>query len=316
MSRYRVAINMEWTGKCNARCVMCPREAIVRPRLMSYATFDRVLSRLGPEDVFRVVVAGYGEPTTHPRFEKFVEKVAAHPVRFDMVSNGERLDEDRLRHLDGAIGTLTISFSSVVKAVYEAVHVNLDHRRVMQNIVLAQKLLRRTEVAISLTPLEECLDTLEQTIDWLHRHGITRLTMSPTLYNRAGRLCDHRLATRRLRQNIERHELHSQELDFVPSFKEIVLQNWHNRFRCLPRNVDLFITADGDYLYCYNDISHQHRLGSADRLSVREVLQLRESQPPIPELCNRCNMRDRYGLKEVAKVALGILNLNKRVTIN
>lgn len=310
MSRYRVAINMEWTGKCNARCVMCPREAIVRPQLMSHATFERVLSRLTPADVFRVVVAGYGEPTTHPQFDEFVEKVAGHPVRFDMVSNGERLDEDRLRRMDGAFATVIISFSSVVRAVYEAVHVNLDHRRVMRNIVLAQRLLRRTEVAISLTPLTECVDTLEQTIDWLHRHGITRLTMSPTLYNRAGRLHDRRLATQRLRQIIERHELHSQELDFVPSFREVVLQNWHNRFRCLPRNVDLFITADGDYLYCYNDISHQHRLGSVDRLSVRQVLELRESQPPIPELCDRCNMRKRYGPREVAKVALGILNVN------
>jgi hypothetical protein len=30
----------------------------------------------------------------------------------------------------------------------------------------------------------------------------------------------------------------------------------------MPRNVDLFIAANGDYLYCYNDVSHHHPIGN------------------------------------------------------
>ena len=65
-SSYRIAVNVEWTSKCNARCAMCPRTMISEPKLMVLSTFEQVLSRLTAEDVFRVIIAGYGEPTTHP----------------------------------------------------------------------------------------------------------------------------------------------------------------------------------------------------------------------------------------------------------
>lgn len=100
MSDYRIAVNVEWTSKCNARCAMCPRELIERPRLMAEHTWQQVLERLSPRDVFRAVIAGYGEPTTHNRFCAFVDRLRDHPVRFDMISNGQQLDAWRL--LDGA----------------------------------------------------------------------------------------------------------------------------------------------------------------------------------------------------------------------
>ncbi len=75
---YRIAVNVEWTSKCNARCAMCPRSMISNPKVMSLATFEQVLPRLTAEDVFRVIIAGYGEPTTHPRFDEFVEAMRGH----------------------------------------------------------------------------------------------------------------------------------------------------------------------------------------------------------------------------------------------
>jgi len=302
-SRYRVAVNLEWTSKCNARCVMCPQEMIERPQLMTLETLHTALARINADDVFRTVVAGYGEPTTHPRFMEFVAAIGDHPGRFDMVSNGQLLDEKKLRQLDGRIGRLIISFSSIDAGVYRRVHVKLDHEQVKASIVLARKLLKKTALAISLTPLVECMDTLPETIGWLRRQGVEQLTMSPSLYNRAGTMRQHEHATARLRQIIRAHDLHSQELDFIPSVRDVVSQCWHNRFRCIPRNTDLFITAGGDYLYCYNDISHRHVVGHVDRLSLREALQQRERQAASPELCGGCNMRGRYGPGEVASVA-------------
>ena len=70
---YRIAANVEWTSKCNAACAMCPRDAIERPQSMSLATWRQVLARLAPDEIFRVVLAGHGEPTTHPRFFEFID---------------------------------------------------------------------------------------------------------------------------------------------------------------------------------------------------------------------------------------------------
>ena len=300
---YKVAVNLEWTSKCNARCVMCPQEMIERPQLMTADTFYKVLARISTDDVFRTVIAGYGEPTTHPRFMEFVSAVGEHPGRFDMVSNGQLLDEKKLGHLDGKIRQLIISFSSINAGVYRGVHVKLDHEQVKTNIVLAGKVLKKTSLAISLTPLVECIRTLPETIRWLREQGVEQLTMSPSLYNRAGTMQQHKHATARLREIIRAYQLHSQELDFIPSVKDFLLQCWHNRFRCIPRNSDLFITAGGDYLYCYNDISHKQTFGHVDRLSLREALEKREKMAENAAICESCNMRKRYGVGEVTGVA-------------
>ncbi len=295
---------MEWTSKCNARCIMCPQSEIQNPMLMNPDTFDMALSRLKEANIFRVVIAGYGEPTTHPEFMEFVDKIKVHPVHFDMVSNGQLLDEDKIKQLDGAIETLVVSFSSINPEVYRSVHVNLDHEQVKKNILNAQKLFKKTKLVISLTPLPECIDTLEETIAWFKHHGIYGLSMSPTLYNRGGSMKDHAMATEQLRAIIKTHNIHSQELDFVPTIKDVALQYMKNSFKCMPRNVDLFIASNGNYLYCYNDISHQHSIGNIEVDSISEVLSRREQMKLIPELCDGCNMRDRYKATEVAKVAL------------
>lgn len=303
-SAYRIAINAEWTSKCNARCAMCPRDAIEHPQLMTVPTWRRVLSRIDPHDVFRVVIAGYGEPTTHPRFHDFVDAMRGHSVRFDLVSNGQLLDADRLIHLDGTISTLLISFSSIDPDVYRRVHVNLDHRRVMDNIESARRILKRTTLGISLTPMPECLPSLPDTIAWLRGKGIGLLTMSPTLYNRAGELTDHALASARLRRIIREHGLRSQEFDFIPSCRALFQQWRRNRLKCVPRNVDLLIAASGEYLYCYNDIGHRHAIGHVNADAVRAVLLRREAMDAVASLCGQCNMRDRYRGSELIRAGL------------
>ena len=219
-----------------------------------------------------------------------------------MASNGQELTADKLEQLDGKLGLLLISFSSIDPDVYSSVHVKLDQQRVMENIRLAQAIFKQTAFGISLTPMANCLDTLPQTIEWLQQQGIELLTMSATLYDRGGTM-HHKLATQRLRSMIKRYKLHSQELDFIPSLRDSVAQLRHNQFRCVPRrNSDLFIAASGDYLYCYNDITHQHSIGHINTRSVREIIEEREKMAPIESLCSDCSMRNRYGIKEIAQV--------------
>ena len=304
MSNYRIAVNVEWTSKCNALCPMCPRGLIEYPQLMTEPTWRKTLERLTAQDVFRAVIAGYGEPTTHTKFFEFVDDMRGHPIRFDMVSNGHQLDAERIRHLDGAIDLLLISFSSIDPEVYKRVHVNLDQARVMDNIKTAQKLFKHTKLAISLTPMPECLPSLPDTIAWLRAQGVETLTMSPTLYNRGGSLQEHELATEKLRQMIQQYGLRSQEFDFIPGVRDVFQQWRSNSFKCVPRNIDVFIAASGDYLYCYNDVSHKHPIGNVADMGIREVLAKREGMALIPELCNGCNMLGRYDAKELVKAGI------------
>ena len=87
---YRVVVNWEWTSKCNARCAMCPRHMIDAPTISTQEHFEQTLARLDTRDVFRCVIAGYGEPTTHPLFDRYMARLRGHPVTFDMATNGSR----------------------------------------------------------------------------------------------------------------------------------------------------------------------------------------------------------------------------------
>ncbi len=307
MGHYRVAVNLELTSKCNARCIMCPREAVLHPRAMKLDTLRQAVERLSPKDVFRTVIAGYGEPTTHPQFEACMQIISQAAVPMDMVSNGQLLDRERLRLIDGVVNTLIISFSSIAPQVYAAVHRNLDQKQVMDNIILARQLLKSTRLAISLTPLSSCIETLPQTINWLREQGVESLTMSPSLYDRAGSLDDASGQESSLRKIIKQYGLRSQELDFVPSLRELYLQWRCNRFKCIPRNTDLVIAADGSYQYCFNDMGHTHPLGHLSEMDIRTVLKVREGTVENPELCSSCSIRNRYRPAEFACAVYGYL---------
>ncbi|HET6718843.1 MAG TPA: radical SAM protein, partial [Rhodocyclaceae bacterium] len=88
----------------------------------------------------------------------------------------------------------------------------------------------------------------------------------------------------------------------IPSATEVFRQWTDNSFKCIPRNIDLFISSDGEYLYCYNDIGHQHVIGHVAAHSVHEVLARRQRMSCVEALCADCNLRDRYGAVELAKV--------------
>lgn len=305
MSDYRIVVNLEWTDHCNARCAMCPRDAINPTGFMAPRTLDAVLAQLSPADVFRTVIAGYGEPTLHPEFGALCERLRSHPVPFDMVSNGDRLDAERLSELDGAVRTLIVSFSSVVPEVYAGVHQGLDQERVMRNIRHAAETLQDTGLMIGLSPTQACLDSLPETLRWLRSLGIEALSMSPNLYDRAGTLDSLRakdLESDTLLRTIEEHGLLSQELAFVPSREEVLQQCDANRFRCVPRNSTLSIGVGGQYHDCFNDPRRTRLLGDVTTMSVRDALKLRETLGPVDAVCDRCGLHGRYGEAELGVV--------------
>ena len=306
MPPYRINVNWEWTSRCNARCAMCPRSMIENAQLASYTTTTQVLERLRPTDVYRCIVAGYGEPTTHPRFDNYVELLRHHPVDFDLATNGSRLGEARLRRLDGVFDRVMVSFSSIDPAVYAHTHTGLDQQAVLENILTARRVLRDSRLVINLSPTAECLDTLEATIDWFHGHGIRDLHMSPTYYDRAGAMeTRDQPSHRRLRDAIRRHRLQSQEQAFLSGVGDVFHQWRRNRFKCVPRNISMMIAASGDYTYCFNDITHGHAIGHVRDLSLRQALEQRERSRPEAAICDRCNLRHRYGPRELVRVAWG-----------
>ena len=129
--------------------------------------------------------------------------------------------------------------------------------------------------------------------------------MSPTYYDRAGaQPTEGQPDHERLCSEIRRHRLGSQETAFIPGAGEIVGQWRANRFKCVPRNTNVLVTASGDYGYCFNDIRTTERLGHVSEVSLREALRRREAMEERHDICGQCNLRQRYRPRELARVAI------------
>lgn len=222
-----------------------------------------------------------------------------------MATNGSWLSEKRLIAMDGVIRTLMVSFSSVDPRVYQSVQSNLDQRPVMDNILVAARLLKETRLVINLSPTRECLDTLDDTVAWFRCNGVNDLHMSPTYYDRAGAQTttgqpDHD----RLRSEIRRHGLGSQETAFIPGAMEILHQWRSNRFKCVPRNTNVLISGSGHCAYRFNDIRESRSRGHVSEPSLREALRRREAMEARGTLCDQCNLRKRHRPPAPAQVVL------------
>lgn len=129
------------------------------------------------------------------------------------------------------------------------------------------------------------------------------MTRSPSLYDRAGTLdTEEEPTTERLRQIIKDYKLHSQELDFIPSIRDVMKQWMANRVKCVPRNSDMLISSTGQYMYCFNDISHRHPIGHVSEISLREALVKREKTAVDHSVCDHCGLKERYRIPEMVKV--------------
>ena len=80
------------------------------------------------------------------------------------------------------------------------------------------------------------------------------------------------------------------------------------------RNTSLFISSEGEYLYCYNDMAHSHSLGNVADMSVRQAIEAREQTQASGELCGECNMRGRYQGTELVQVAASYFK-NKLIAV-
>lgn len=94
-----IQVDINITDLCNRTCSFCPRsDASIYPnnnQNMSLELFDRVMEQI-EEWRFsgNVILAGRGESTNHPQFEKIIQRLLRKPNRYktQVTTNGWRLD--------------------------------------------------------------------------------------------------------------------------------------------------------------------------------------------------------------------------------
>ena len=133
--KVRTVFDVEPTNRCNARCIMCPRDRTPEQGDMDEKTFRQVVARAleyGPVEA--LVLGGLGEPTVHKGLVEFVRIAADAGIRPSVITNAYLMDRKMSKALITAgIKNVDVSIGGYTKEVYESVQVGLKFERVYRN---------------------------------------------------------------------------------------------------------------------------------------------------------------------------------------
>ncbi len=124
-------IHLDVTNTCNLDCVTCwnygpqlatPKTTAWKKQRIDRALFFRVLDEACATGVERVVLAGGGEPFTHPDIEDFVAAVKQRGLALTIITNGTLCDYDRLAEL--RVDQILLNVASASPRTYAAYHPN------------------------------------------------------------------------------------------------------------------------------------------------------------------------------------------------
>jgi len=115
-----VSVDMELTNRCSTDCLMCPREAITRPKgLMSECVFRAVVEKLIDEGSL-ITFSGMGDPLSHPNVFEWICDIRKKGVDVGIVINPASLNKEISQKLVGSDpNSITLSFPSLRKSVFE-----------------------------------------------------------------------------------------------------------------------------------------------------------------------------------------------------
>ena len=129
-----IQLNIEVTTRCNLNCPHCARRRHDRPAAdMEGALFSYLLDLL--PNAWRVVLAGLGEPTLHPRLPELVAAAAERARRVNLVTNGTRLSAERCQRLiEAGLGAITFSLDAADPSMAAVARPGAAVDRILENI--------------------------------------------------------------------------------------------------------------------------------------------------------------------------------------
>ena len=169
-----VFLHIEPTGRCNLKCVMCPRgDNMNRPMggYMSMDLFEKICREVDP--VF-VAFVGFGEPLLHPEIVRMVRFCVAQGRNTRISTNAMLVDETMSRDLIRAgLHQIWFSMDSPIKEDLEAIRQGADFDRIVGNIKTFLKVRdqerSRAAATINVTLIKDNAAQAAAMVEFAHR---------------------------------------------------------------------------------------------------------------------------------------------------
>jgi hypothetical protein len=122
-----VSVDMELTNQCSNDCLMCPRDAITRPKgIMSEGVFKAVSEKLITEGSL-ITFSGMGDPLSHPKVFEWIFDIRLKGGDVRIVVNPASLNKDISQKLVEVVpSSITLSFPGIRKRVFEKLCPNVS----------------------------------------------------------------------------------------------------------------------------------------------------------------------------------------------
>lgn len=135
--RYPTLFSIEVTNKCNAACIMCPRESLTRPKgIMSNDIFKKIIDQIADNGGEAIAFTGLGEPLIDKDLETKIKYSKQRNIRsVQLFTNAALLDEERAEKIiKSGLDNIIISIDGADAETYEKIRLNLSFKTVEKNI--------------------------------------------------------------------------------------------------------------------------------------------------------------------------------------
>lgn len=319
--RISAILDVEVTNKCNAHCIMCPREKTPAQGLMAEATFRQVIKNAreyGRVDQF--VFAGLGEPLLHPDIVTYVKAASDAGFKPGIVTNASLLKREIAEALvRSGLKEVNVSIGGFTRAAYERVQRGLKFDAVYRNLIdFLEVAGGQTSLNVQVSPTEESIREAEQVAAFWRAKGAKLCFFFPFAASRGGAFseekarsahCQTQTPVRLPKGCISVNEL------FRPSRHDWRIMHRRAAFVCYPKDRVTFISWQGNYQVCCNDYEKKHVLGNVFEMSLEEVY-LRKARltPQNSTLCAACNVKGDLAPRDARLyVGAGLYLLASRV---
>lgn len=132
-------VRYEVTDRCNATCVMCPRDKHEFGRehgIMDQAKYEKSIDEVAALGARKVVLTGFGEPMLDKRLEDKVAYANRKGLSTYFITNGSVMTPRRARKLiESGLSEMRVSFYGMRSETYNAVMQGLDFERTKRGIL-------------------------------------------------------------------------------------------------------------------------------------------------------------------------------------
>jgi len=134
-------VRIENCSACNARCVMCPRSEMTRPKTIMHDThFDYLLAQVVQLGAEAVAIFGFGEPLLDNHIAFKVHLASEYNLETHITTNASLLGPEMTDALlTSGLSHIRFSIHALSPATYANVHRGLDWFTVIENMEYFRK---------------------------------------------------------------------------------------------------------------------------------------------------------------------------------